>query len=131
MTERIKRAAVVIAGTLLSALAPVSAAEPSRGFPYRASPLECVRLERVPVALRGQHRWFVDALARRGSGRDGVHCAITHVRRYGGYPAVATWNVRLRCAGLGEVQETWTQNGDGSVTIDRDGDKTTLRACGR
>jgi hypothetical protein len=107
------------------------AAEPSRGRPYSASPLECLKLDSLPRNVPARDRRIVDALARRGTGSPDDRCAVTRLTRYGGYSPVSTWNVSLRCLGQAQVIETWTQNGDGSVTIDRDGSKTTVRACGR
>jgi hypothetical protein len=130
MMERL-RTRVVAAAVMLLVVGPANAAEPSRGRPYAASPLECLRLDSLPRHVGARDRRIVDALARRGTGGEGARCAVTRLTRFGGYPPAATWNVRLHCAGDGATQETWTQNGDGSVTVDRHGDKTTVRACER
>ena len=110
---------------------PSGATEPSRGFPYRASPLACLQLDKLPRNIAARDRRIIETLARRGGSYADERCAVRGMSRYGGYPPVATWNVRLSCVGSGAVTEIWTQNGDGSVTIDRDGSKTTVRACER
>ena len=131
MPRRLGRFMLVSAVLAVTGSVAAQAAEPSRGFPYRASPLECVRLDSLPRAVRVRDLRILDALARRGGSNRDERCSVRRVTRYGGNPPVATWNVQLSCAGSGPVAETWTQNGDGSVTIDRDGGKTTVRACER
>lgn len=120
-----------VAALWLSTAMPASASEPSRGFPYRASPLECLSLDGLPRQIGARDRRIVDALARRGPARDGEHCTVKRLTRYGGYAPVSTWNVLLQCAGRGAASETWVQNSDGSVTIERAGSKTTVHACER
>ena len=134
MTASVKTRANIAAGLFVMLAMPATATEPSRGRPYRASPLDCLRLDSLPRNIAAGDRRIVDALARRGSGRDGERCAVTRLTRYGGYAPVYTWNVQLRCLGSStgsEIRqaETWTQNSDGSVTIDRAGSKTTVRTC--